>query len=161
MKTLVVYASKYGHVKDCVEKLRNQLTGLVRVVDVSQGDTYPIKEYSNVIIGSSVYMGFVNKQIKSYIKKNFDELMNKNIGLFLCCAFTDNFDKSLTQAFPSELIAKAKSIECFGGELRKEKMGFLHKKIYQALEKETNIIKIKTIPENIKNMALKFNTERR
>jgi menaquinone-dependent protoporphyrinogen oxidase len=39
-----------------------------------------------LIIGSSVYIGRVRKEVKKFIKKNKDALMEKSLALFICGA---------------------------------------------------------------------------
>ncbi len=62
--------------------------------------------------------------------------------------------------FPAELIQKAVAMECFGGELRTERMNFAHKMITQAMEKaqsKDGKAKPSKMPENIQKLAAAIN----
>lgn len=156
MKTIIIYDSTYGYAKDCSNELSKQLKGEVVLVNVST-DTIPmIDEFDNVVIGGSIYMGQISKKIKAYCKSNVDLLKNKRVGLFLCCGLPENIKKNTENAFPEELMKKAISVEYFGGELRIEKMKFIHK-ILTGLMKKAAIKEGKTLakqmPENIEKLA--------
>ncbi len=156
MNTLIVYAGKYDCTKDCSHKLKKLLNNQVIIADIKSG-VPDLNSFDNIIIGSSIYMGQADKKLKAFISKNISVLLSKKIGLFLVCGFTDKHIETVNNVFPAELIKHAASVECFGGEIRKEKMGFMHKKIVDVLEKEVDLSAIHLIPENISKMASVFN----
>ena len=135
MKTLIIYASTYGYTKDCVEELKKQLDGEVLLANVKSGTVPSLDTFDNIIIGGSIYMGQIQKKIKLYCSKNIEILLTKRLALFLCCGLPENFIQSLNEAFPAELLKKAVAKECFGGELRTEKMNFAHKMITGLMKK--------------------------
>jgi menaquinone-dependent protoporphyrinogen oxidase len=153
MKTLIVYSSKYGCAKECITELYCKLKGEVRTVDIGSAKAPSLKGFDNVIIGGSIYVGQLNKKLRTFMSKNESELLKKNLGLFIVCGFMDKAQETLKGAFPSKLINHAKSTQCFGGELNPDKMGFLHKKVVSVIAKETDITKIQIIPQNIASMA--------
>ena len=156
MKTLIVYASTYGYTKDCVEELKKQLGGDVVLANVMSGTIPALDSFDNIIIGGSIYMGQIQKKVKLFCSKNMDEILTKRLGLFLCCGLPENFLEHLNQAFNEELIKKALVKECFGGELRTEKMNFAHKAITnlmkKAMEKDGKLETMQ-MPGNIKKLA--------
>ena len=156
MKTLIVYAGKYGCTESCAINLKDKLQGDITVVDANKHKVPMVDSYDNIIIGSSVYVGQINKKIKAFIANNLSKLKSKKIGLFLCCGFMEKYEETLDQAFPKKLLDNAVAVECFGGELNTEKMSFLHKKICQVLEKEIDTSQIKMMLENIQKLADKF-----
>ena len=157
MKTLIVYATKYGCTQDCVSTLKDKLSGEVHAFDTVKGNVPDAKDYDSVIIGGSVYMGQINKKLKGYMEKNKEVLLSKKLGLFVVCGFMDKQQENLGNAFPQVLRSHAASVECFGGEIRKDKMGFLHKKVVAMLEKEVDISKIQLLNENIDRLATAMN----
>lgn len=152
MKTLIIYAGKYGCTKECAEKLKSQIEGETTVVNAAKEKMPIIEEYDTIIIGSSIYVGQIHKKVKTFISDNLSELKKKNVGLFLVCGFIDKFDETVAANFPKEFREHAQSIECFGGELNVEKMNFLHKSVMKMIEKEVDVSSIKLMPENIKKM---------
>ncbi|MEX1376188.1 MAG: flavodoxin domain-containing protein [Eubacteriales bacterium] len=155
MKTLIVYGSKYGYTASCAEELRNQMSGDVTVADAKQ-KIKNVAEYDNVIMGGSIYMTMPNKHVKAFAKKNMKVLMDKKVGLFLCCGGIEKFDEFLAKTFPAELIEKAYAKECFGGKMNKENMSGFHKKIVEMIEKDESQPPMKSLEENIGKLAEKF-----
>ena len=155
MKTLIVYGSTYGFAKECVQKLAQQLKGEVTAVNAADG-AVPIKEFDNVIVGGSIYMGQIQKEVKEFCAANADELCGKRLGLFICCGLPENLEQEIKNSFPEKLLKKAIAIENFGGELRIEKMKLMHKMItkmmQKAAEKEGKELP-KVLPENISKLA--------
>jgi menaquinone-dependent protoporphyrinogen oxidase len=73
-------------------------------------------------------MGQVHKKTKAFIEKNLEELLQKEVGLFLCCM--EQGDKAKEQyelAFPEKLRDHAVANSLMGFEYLLEKMGFLEK----------------------------------
>jgi len=160
MKTLIVYGSKYGFAKDCAEKLAQQLNGDVTCVNAADGTVPPIREFDNVIVGGSIYMGQIQKEVKEYCNAHTEELCGKRIGLFLCCGLPENLEQEIKGSFPEKLLEKAIAVENFGGELRMEKMKLMHKMITKMMmkvaEKEGKEPP-KALPENISKLAAVMN----
>lgn len=156
MKTLIVYAGKYGCTKNCAQELKNKLTGEVDIADATKGNLPSIGGYDNVIIGGSIYMGQLNKKLKTFANNNLDKLLTKKVGLFLVCGFADKVEETMANVYPQKLRDHAVAMECFGGEMNVDKMGFVHKKMIQMLGKEIDASQIKLMPENIEKMAKTF-----
>jgi menaquinone-dependent protoporphyrinogen oxidase len=82
--------------------------------------------------------------------------VNKNIALFICCGLPENFAQTLKIVFPQELIKKAITKECFGGELRTDRMNFAHKIIADLMKKtaaKEGKSEVLQMPENISKLA--------
>jgi len=134
MKTLIVYASKYGCTADCAAKLKNLLTGDVTLADINKVSPN-VHEFDTVIIGGSVYIGKVSKKLKAFCENNLSELLKKQVGIFLCCALADQANEVLTSNFPPTLLTHSKATKTFGSEARLGKMSFLDKTIIKAVTK--------------------------
>lgn len=160
MKTLIVYGSTYGYAKECAKQLSEQLKGGVVLVN-AQADKIPaLKEFDNVIIGGSIYMGQIQKKVKDFCTANVEELSGKRVGLFLCCGLPENLELSMKNAFPEKLLQKAAAKECFGGELRPEKMNFLHRMLTGVMTKaaaKEGKAPARPMPENITKLAEMIN----
>ncbi len=160
MKTLIVYGSTYSYAKECVKKLTGKLEGEVTVVNAMTEMIPGIKGFDQVIVGGSIYMGQIQKKVKEYCAVNASELGGKKLGLFLCCGLPENFEQAIKNSFPEKLLEKAAAKENFGGELRVEKMKFMHKMMtnmmLKASEKEGKQPP-KAAPENILKLAEAMN----
>ena len=136
MQTLVVYASKYGCTADCAAYLKENLPGDVTLVDINQvKQPIEIGAYDTVLIGGSVYAGKIAKNLRAFCEGNLDALLKKKIGLFLCCAQTEQVDTSLKANFPAALLAHATTAKTFGSEARLDKMRTLDKVLIKAVTK--------------------------
>jgi menaquinone-dependent protoporphyrinogen oxidase len=138
MKTLIIYATTYGFTEKCVHMLKEKLDGEVDIINIKKRKISDISGYDKVIIGGSIYMAQIQKEIKAFSNSRLEELLKKEIGLFLCCGFADHFEAHLNFVFPAQLVEKAKAKECFGGEIIIEKLSFLHKLITKAVSKAGN-----------------------
>ncbi len=156
MKTIIVYGSTYGYAEECVQKLSKALNGEVTAVNAEKERIPEISGFDAVIAGGSVYMGQVQRGVKKFCEENAAELSGKKLGLFLCCGLPENFEQNAKNIFPEVLREKAAAIECFGGELRTEKMKFRHKTITNMMKK-ANRKEGKEgaipMPENISKLA--------
>lgn len=159
MKTLIVYASEYGYTKDCVESLARQIGGETLVINANNEKVLEISNFDNILVGGSIYMGQIQKNIKEFCTRNLPELLGKNLGLFISCGFPENFDMHLKNSFPSQLLETANYKECFGGELRMDRMKFIHKtitKMMQKAQEKEGKASIEQFPERITKLAQGF-----
>jgi menaquinone-dependent protoporphyrinogen oxidase len=136
MKTLILYGSKYGFTADCAGYLKNNLSGDITLFNIYKV-TCPIQleQFDTIIIGSSVYIGKISKKLRQFCNDNLEQLTKKKVGIFLCCALTQQADEVLTTNFPSQLLEKACVVDTFGSEARLDKMSFLDKTIIKAVTK--------------------------
>ena len=136
MKTLIVYASKYGCTEDCANLLMKKLTGDITLVDINKAPKQlDVNVYDTIIIGGSVYVGKVSKTLRAFCESNLDALLEKRVGVFLCSALADQFNDTLKNNFPASLLENAKAVKLFGSEARLEKMRFLDKMLIKAVTK--------------------------
>lgn len=162
MKTLIIYATKYGFTGECVEKLKAKLDGESTAVNVLTGTVPELSGVDNVVIGGSVYMGQINKKLKEFIAQNLNTLLQKRVALFVCCGMPDNLEATLNNAFPEELRKKAIAVECFGGVLDTGKMKMADKMITSMIKKATakeGKPEPAPLPENIDKLAKAINNE--
>jgi len=160
MKTMILYASTYGYTQECAAKLSKELAGDVLLLNINKDPVPPSEAYDTILIGGSIYMGQIQKKIKEYCIANADSLKKKNLGFFISCGSAENFNESVKNAFPEDLIKNALSIENFGGEFRIDNMKFSHKLIMKMVAKATekdNKPPAKPMPENIEKMAQTIN----
>jgi len=155
MKILVVYESTYGFAHDCAQALAEKLTGEVSLKKAS--DMPDPSGFDCVIAGGSIYMGKVQKALTQYLDRYGESIKKKKYALFLCCGFAENFNTYIDANF--DLLAPgAAAIECFGGELRIERMKFFHKMITNMMLRAENGLKPAANPENIDKLAAVINS---
>lgn len=139
MNTLIVYASKYGCAEKCANLLSKDLTGNVDLINIKENQNVNLSQYEKVIIGGSMYIGKIQKEVTAFCNKNLEILKEKAIGLFVCgMQEGDALQTELNISFPKELMDIAKSIECFGGEFILDKMNFMEKMIVKKVSKVTS-----------------------
>ena len=122
MKTLILYASKYGATKALAERIAEKLPGAF-AANVHDGAA-DLAAYDAVILGTPIYMGRPRKEMKEFAQKNLAALLQKKTGLFLCCLQDENdsVSRQFQVAFPKELRDHASVLAALGGVLDKEKL---------------------------------------
>lgn len=135
MKTIIIYASTYGFTKDCVDKLAKQLKDEIVCINIMSEKVPELDDFDYVLIGGSIYMGQIQKKIKEFCAAHLEELSHRRVGLFLSCGLLDNLELHMKNSFPETLLKNAISKECFGGELRMDKMKMVHKLLTNVMKK--------------------------
>lgn len=136
MSILIAYASKYGCTKKCAEKLAQKLEEKVDLLDLKSGNAIELSGYDKVVIGSSIYVGKVHKEVSEFCMKNLEELKRKKIGLFICgTQLGEALDSEINTAYPEELQLKALAVECLGGEYNFGRMSFIDKAVVKVIAK--------------------------
>ena len=153
MKTLVAYATKYGGTKSCAERLARKLPQGAELVELTQGMQVDLAPYDTVIVGCSIYMGKPRKEAMDFCQRFEKELMQKNVGLFLCCM--QDMDKAVKQqmalAFPRPLQEHASSLGVLGGVVNYTKLSrkdaFIMKMVVGDLRKKTEDGTLSTVSD--------------
>lgn len=157
MNTLIVYATKHGCSESCAMMLCKQLTGNVELYNLKEKRVPVLAEYDRVIIGGSIHMGKIQKEVHDFCTKNMDILLDKKIGLFVCGMLFEKADEELNNSFPKELSTRAIAKEFFGGDYRFNRMNYLDRLVVKQVAKVNNdISQIKE--ENIIRFAALMNS---
>ena len=121
MKILIVYSSVWGVSKQCAQMLADMLCDKheVSVFSIENAPSPP--GFDVAVVGGSVRMGRLNRQLRSYLKNNAEALSGMNTALFMCCGLSENFDDYVALQFPTSVIPSL-GIHYFGGELKPEKL---------------------------------------
>ena len=119
MKILVIYATKTGTVNKCLDELKKYLPQgdftFVNIVKEECG--YNLSDFDSVVLGSSIRMNKIHKNLCAFISENEKEICKSKHALFLCLGFTELFDEYVTKNFPESVRDSAFAISCFGGEM--------------------------------------------
>jgi len=136
MKTIIIYATKYGSAAEVAKRIKTQIGEEAQIYNILTDRVPPLDTYNTVILGGSVYIGKVQKQITEYSNIHLKELLDKNVGLFLCAGEqkTDGQIKEIQSAFPESLFQHAAAKEVLGYAYSFEKMKFFDKLIMKKMK---------------------------
>ncbi len=139
MRTLIVYASKHGCAQKSAEMLADLLVDEVDVNEVRNLTRIDLEDYQWVIIGGSIHAGRIQAKIKTFCQRYLNQLLQKQIGLFICHMEEDQDKamKELTDNFPAALVEHSVARGLFGGEFDFEKMNFFEKFIIKKVANVT------------------------
>lgn len=133
--TAIIYMSKHGTTEKIALKLHKLIDQEgVHPIDLKINKKPDLTKHDKIIIGGSIHAGSIQKKIKDFIHSNMDELMKKEIALFLCCMKDgEEAREQFENAYPEELRKHAKKIEILGGEFLFDKMNFFERAIVRKV----------------------------
>lgn len=136
MRTLIVYCSSHGTTEKAAGLVAEYLEGEVLSVDLKRDKIdFELKDYDTVIIGGSIHAGSIQRRIKQFIAKHQDELLEKELGLFLCCMREGELAiQQFNQAFPQDLRKNSAAMALFGGEFLVSKMNFFERQVVKKVD---------------------------
>ena len=133
MKILIIYATKNGVAKKCAERLCSELSATNDVSLLDINDTPPAPdEFDVIVLGGSIRFTRLNKTLKKYLKEHIKAISNMPSAFFLCCGLIRDFDDYIATELPSK-IHFSLGVECFGGELKPDKLKGFDKIIVKAM----------------------------
>ena len=133
MKTAIVYCTTHGCTEKCAIELQQHLEG-VELYNLKKQNPKNLAEFETIIVGGSIHAGQVQRRIKTFCEKNQSLLLEKKLGLFLCCMEEgDKAQEQFDNAYPEILRQHATTSGLFGGEFDFDKMGFLAKAIVKKV----------------------------
>lgn len=157
MNTLIVYTSKYGCTEKCAKLVSEYLNDKADMLNLKSDKNIDLTKYDKVIIGGSIYIGKIQKEVTEFCSKYLNTLKEKRIGIFICGMQKDAIETEINQNFPPELLEIAEVKEYFGGEFSFEKMNFMEKMIIKKIAKtSSNISNIQE--DNIKKFVQAMNS---
>jgi len=128
MKTLIVFATKYGSAEICAEKIKSRLQSDADILNLKNNKNPNINEYDTVIVGGSIHAGRIQGIVKKFCTANEKTLLQKKIGIFVCCMYEgDKAQQQFNDAFSESLRVHASAQGILGGILDFDKMNFLEK----------------------------------
>lgn len=143
MNTLIAYSTTLGCTEQCASKLKDDLGNGVEMIRISRRRRYNLQQYDTIIVGGSIHEGMIQRSVYKFCENNIDELLKKQVGLFVCCMDPDaNEQELIDKAFPQTLVEQALANGFFGGELNIKKMNLLQKIMTRKaarLQKEPDI----------------------
>jgi menaquinone-dependent protoporphyrinogen oxidase len=140
MKTLILYATKYGATSEIADRIAARLESVV-LRDLKRDGRYDaaiLKDFDCVVIGGSLYAGMLRKEAKKYVSENAAALAQKRLGLFLSGMSQNHEDsqQAFAENFPPSVLQSAKSIAFLGGIFDPAKAKGVDKFIFRAVTKQ-------------------------
>lgn len=133
MKSLIIYASKKGAAEKCAEQIKRGITGEVKIITFKEAQDLPLDSYDNIIIGSSVYAGRLDKNLKTFCQSHEELLKKKKTFLFLVCMSDKLIDNYVRDNIPKEVAEHLTDVVYCGGALYFSKMNFFEKFIMKKI----------------------------
>lgn len=133
MKTLIIYASKKGATKKCAEWMKQNIKGEVELLECKKALNEPIKSYDNIVMGSSVYAGTLDKNLQSFCDYHKEALLTKRTFLFLGCMNEKLLKDYVKNNIPEEIAAHIEETIWCGGAFYFSKMNFFEKFIIKKI----------------------------
>ena len=82
MKSIIIFSTKYGCAEKTAKMLQSKMKGDVRMVNIVKDKVPALDEFDAVILGGSIYMGRIQKELTAFISGNLPALLKKKVGLF-------------------------------------------------------------------------------
>lgn len=137
MKTLIIYKSQHGTTAKAARYLQERLgEEQTDLLELSIGLPDHFEQYQNILIGGSIHAGSIQRKIRKFCTAFLPQLMDKQVGLFMCYMDMAHGEKEFNEAYPEELRNHAKAKGLFGGEYVFEKMNFIEKFIIKKITGE-------------------------
>jgi len=128
MKTAIIYATKHGTTEFVAEKIKSLLhNDEVLLFNLNDIHFIELHKFDRILLGSSVYAGSILPRQRKFVEQNLLPLLQKEVGIFVCCMFMDKVQEQIDNAFPQILLQHAKSVIHVGGEFRFEEMNFMER----------------------------------
>lgn len=134
MKTIILYATKYGTTARIAQRIADRIDG-AQVHDLKQRGIPDLKQFDCVIIGSSLYIGKIRKEARNFLANNSEAFSGKTLGLFLLGLEPEHTEAYFTNNFPENLLKNAKATAFLGGIYDPKRSGVLDKLLLKAVKK--------------------------
>ncbi|SIQ09081.1 menaquinone-dependent protoporphyrinogen oxidase [Alkalispirochaeta americana] len=155
MKTLIVYATRYGATEKASRTLARQLHGDITLVNLVREDAPNPGTYDQVLIGGSIYAGSIQKEVRQFCTAHQEQLLCQTIGLFVCCREEHTAREQLETSLGVDLVAHATSTGSFGYEFDFSSMNIFFRLVIRILAK-TKESQFNLREEKIKEFAAHF-----
>lgn len=102
----------------------------IDIFNLRNNKTPDISNYDFVIIGGSIHVGMIQKRVKQFCIVNTNVLLEKKLGLFLCCMEVgEKATLQFENAYPVQLRQHAFYTGLMGGECLIDKMNFFERNL--------------------------------
>lgn len=133
MKTLIIYSSKKGATRKCGEQIKKGIAGEVKMIQYNEAQGVGLEQYDTIIMGSPVYAGNLDKDLKSFCTAHKELLKKKRSFLFLVCMSENQVSDYVKSNLPEEVTKHLRDVIYCGGALYFSKMNFFEKFIMKKI----------------------------
>lgn len=136
MKNIIIYGTRYGSATEVARRIQKELGCDCTLVNIMTDNVPSLDTFDTVILGGSIYIGKVQKELTAFVGKNLNLILSKKVGLFICAGAPtqEDRDKELQGAFPPELLTRAAAKDVLGYAFAFEKMRFFDKLIMKKIK---------------------------
>lgn len=163
MKIGIIYSTHHGTTEAVAKEIQRLVQPQhVELINLGENKHPDISNYDVVILGSSIHASHNQSRMHTFCKKNIPELLQKQLGLYLCCMNRGEMEQSMQNAYSEILRNRAFSLQFMGGEYKMDKMNFIErillKKIAGVTESKSSINydAINEFVERIKEQQLRM-----
>ncbi|HMP99213.1 MAG TPA: flavodoxin domain-containing protein [Cyclobacteriaceae bacterium] len=136
MNCLIIYMSRHGTTEKVVKLLQEKLGETnCQLHNLEAGKMPELSNFDTLLIGGSIHVGQIQKEVKSFCGKHEKLLLQKKLGLFICFMEKEKGQMEFEMAFPEILRKHAVAHGLFGGELLFDKMNFIERTIIRKIKK--------------------------
>ena len=139
MKTIILYATKYGGASEVARLIAALFEGAV-TCNLNGDDIASLDDFECVIIGSSVYAGSFLNEAKSYLSANAEILCKKKLGIFACGINKSKSNEVFKANVPDAVLAATTAVCLSGGVFNPERASFFEKLIIRIVTKQKGAI---------------------
>jgi len=139
MKTLILYATKYGAAAEVARRIASKIGDAV-THDLKQGGIPGLAGFDCVIVGSSAYAGMIRKEAKIFMSQNARALRGKPLGLFISGMAASEAQSCFEANFPPDILQAAKATTFPGGVFDPKKAGAMERLVMRAVSKQSGYI---------------------
>lgn len=140
MKTALVYISRHGTTEKIAFYIQSQLEGDVQIFNLMDDPDPELAGFDQIVIGGSIHYGSIQDQVKTFCKVNLALLLNKSLGLFICCLLDSKDTNQFNRAFPEVLIKHAKAKGIFEGDLIYNKLNFIERILFSPSKEAQDVV---------------------
>lgn len=154
MKTALVYISRHGTTEKIAFYIKSQLEGEIQLFNLLEDPEPELAGFDQVIIGGSIHYGSIQDQVKAFCKVNLPLLLDKRLGLFICCLLDNKDTDQFNRAFPEALIQHAKAKGVFEGDLIYSKLNYIERILFNPSKEAQDVVGLNkpALKEFLKNL---------
>lgn len=167
MKTLLIYSTWHGTVRDVAKELITLLDIPIDLYDIDHDEVPSPEGYDCIIFGCSIHDRHIQKSIREYISANCPVETQIISGLFCCSILGDEeTQKVLENDIPETTLKSFKVLELLGGVIYAKKLTFLERRILKLISfdeskmKTLESLKIRKFARHIEEQYLLLEKER-
>jgi len=134
MKTAIIYASKHGTTEMVARKIQEGLgDDQAQLFNLKRNKHFDLSSFEQVVVGGSIHAGSIQKHVSRFLDQHRPELLERRLGLFLCCMHEKEAENEFNAVFPEVLRNHAISSKIVGGEFRFDRMNFIEKVLVKKI----------------------------